>query len=97
MLAYMISFRLGNLISNDLQGLTVLMIQTAFYAATLPYFLKFVKKKFIYILRNVDNRTMNSILILSFLWFFLIVLINYSFVEGSTFFLALLITLIFIF
>ena len=97
MLAYMISFRLEFFISNDLPGLAVLMIQTVFYAVTLPYFLKFVKEKFIYILRNVDNRTMNSILILSFLWFFLIVLINYSFIEGSTFFLALLITLIFIF
>ena len=97
MLAYMISFRLGFFISNDMPGLAVLIIQTVFYAVTLPYFLKFVKEKFIYILRNVENRTMNSILILSFLWFFLIVLINYSFVEGSTFFLALLITLIFIF
>jgi diguanylate cyclase (GGDEF)-like protein len=94
MLAFSLSIRWGYLLSANRLSLSAFLFQTIFYAITIPFFLKFVRKKFIYVLSNIENSTMNSLLVLSLLWFFLVYLLNYTFVEGSSYLLESIIILV---
>ncbi|MCR3921427.1 MAG: GGDEF domain-containing protein [Firmicutes bacterium] len=95
MLTFSFAFRLGYMLPEAWFAVSVLLTQTFFYVITLPYFLTFVRDKFIYILHNVDRKSINSILVLSFLWLYFIIILNYAFVEGTTFLLELLLLFIF--
>ncbi|KUO49914.1 MAG: hypothetical protein APF76_01700 [Desulfitibacter sp. BRH_c19] len=93
MLTFSLSVRVGYFLQLDWMSLSVFLTQTIIYIITLPYFLKSVREKLTYILKNLDNKTIDTILGLSLLWFFLIILINYTFVAGTSFALELLIIL----
>lgn len=84
MFVFAFSFRVGQVFSSAHLWLFVLIIQTIVYAITLPHYSKFVNKIFIYILRNIDNKMINSLLVISLSWFFIIFLLNYSFAEGNS-------------
>ncbi len=84
MFAFLLSFRVGYFLPSAQLNFSVLLIQTIFYVVTLPYFMRFIRQKFIYILQNVEKQALNLLLLLSFLWFIFIVLLNYVFIEGST-------------
>jgi len=84
MFAFSFSVQIGYLFPSNWFAISVVITQTLFYAITLSSYIKFVNKKFIYILRNVENRMINSLLVISLSWFFIIFLLNYSFVEGSS-------------
>lgn len=73
---------------------STLIAQSIFFVVTLPYYIKFVKKFFSYIFENLEKQIINSILIISLSWFFLIFLVNYIFVEGSSVSLKFLILFI---
>ena len=81
---FSLSVQVGYLFPFEWFGLSVTIVQTLFYLITLPYYLKFVTKVFIYIFNNIEDRMINSLLLVSLSWFFLIFLVNYMFVEGSS-------------
>lgn len=56
---------------------TVLALQTVFYGATLPVFFRFIRNRFLYILRHLDGKNARALLRLSILWFLYSVLTNY--------------------
>lgn len=78
------SVQVGYLFPFRWLGLSVTIVQTLFYLISLPYYLKFVTKTFIYILNNIETRMKNSLLLISLSWFFTIFLVNYIFIEGSS-------------
>jgi len=84
MFMFAFSFRVGYLFPLEFLWLSVLIIQTLAFALTLPCYIKFVNKVFVYILKNIENNMINSLLVISLSWFFIIFLINYIFVEGSS-------------
>lgn len=84
MFAFSFSVQIGHLFSSDWFIISVLITQTLFNAITLSYYIKFVKEKLIYIISNIDNQMINSLLVISLSWFFIIFLLNYSFVNGSS-------------
>ncbi len=84
MFAFLLSLRVGYFLPPAQLNLSVLLTQTIFYVVTLPYFMRFIRQKFIYILQNVEKQALNILLLLSFLWFIFIVLLNYVFIEDST-------------
>lgn len=85
MFVFSFSVRVGYLFPLEFLSLAILIVQTLVYAMTFPHFKKFVNKIFIYILRNIENQMINSLLVISLSWFFLIFLLNYTFVEGNSF------------
>ncbi len=54
------------------------VIQTVLYGLTLFPFLKFIKERFLYIIKNADGKNSNTLLQLGLLWFVFVVLFNYS-------------------
>jgi len=64
--------------------LSILVIQTLTLAISLPHYIKGVNKIFLYILNNIEDKMINSLLAISLSWFFIIFLLNYIFVEGSS-------------
>jgi len=82
--AFSFSVRVGYLFPFEWFGLSVAIVQTLFYLITLPHYLKFVTKLFIYILHNIEQRMINSLLLISLSWFFIIFFLNYIFVEGNS-------------
>jgi diguanylate cyclase (GGDEF)-like protein len=94
--AFSFSVQVGYLFPSDWFIISVVITQTLFNAATLPYYIKFVKEKFIYILRNIDNRMINSLLVISLSWFFIIFLLNFSFAEGNSSLLRFILLIIII-
>ncbi len=83
LLAYSFSFRIGDYFGNEDNHLYIALgTQTLLIAVTFPFFLKLVKGRFMYILHNVDNLTMNLIVLLSLSFFILLAMGNYSSVRG---------------
>ena len=71
--------------------LSTSIFQTLFYIITLPFFIRFVKKTFIYIFKNIKRNMFNLLLVTSLSWFFIIFLLNYGFIEGFSYQLKFLI------
>jgi len=82
MFAYSFAVRAGYLFPLDQLALSIAIVQTLFFAITLPAYIKFIKKTFIYILMYIEKQMLNSLLVISLSWFFIIFLLNYGFVEG---------------
>ncbi|MBN2696744.1 MAG: GGDEF domain-containing protein [Bacilli bacterium] len=96
LLIFSFSFRIGELFGDDDTAVWLaLIIQTGFFGATIPLFLKIVKDKFLFILNNVDSKAMNLIVLLSFSFFCLIAIGNYSSVRGLNEFLSITILILF--
>lgn len=84
MLIFSMSMRIMMFFPSDTSNLVPLLIQTLLYACTLKSFLCFIKQQFINILRNVDSKTLNGLLFLSFFWFISCVLLNYVLVVHTS-------------
>jgi diguanylate cyclase (GGDEF)-like protein len=94
MLVLSFSFRIGNVFPNETSAFSQLIIQTIVYALTLHFFIIFVQNKFIGIIRMMGKTLINRTLVISVLWFFLVVFINYTWVMGSTLYSELFIILL---
>lgn len=53
-----------------------LIIQTLLYAVTLATFFRFIKERFLHIIKNADKKNSNTLLLLGLSWFVFIVLLN---------------------
>lgn len=80
---YSFSFRAGSLYPAENVGLAVVIVQTVFFVLTLPYYIKLVNNIFVNILKNINSKTLDSLLAISMSWFFIIFLANYIFADGS--------------
>lgn len=94
MLIFVLSFRIGYLFPENLIQPATLIFQTLIYIITFPILLGFIKSKFLFILKNVESQMLNTLLVLSLLWFFLLYFINYIFVEGYSLVPGLIIILL---
>jgi len=94
MFAFSLSFRIAYFLPTEWLGLSVVVIQTIFYLVTFLSFLKFVKRRFIYILENVEIKTLNLLLVLSLSSFFGSIFLNYTYVVEHSPTLELVVVLI---
>lgn len=83
MFSFSLSIQAGSFITGPQNRLFVVIFQTAFYLLTFPFFFKLIKNKLVYILQNVDDKTLNSLLKLSLSWFLFILFLNVSFTMGN--------------
>lgn len=93
-LVFSISVQAAYLFGGEWFMLSTLILQTTIYAATFPRFFRFVSEKFIYMIQNIGDRTINHLLILSLSMFFSCLLLNYYFVIGAPQVLKLIIILL---
>jgi diguanylate cyclase (GGDEF)-like protein len=84
MFAYSFSFRAAALYPTENIGLAVVVVQTIFFVLTLPYYIKLVNNIFVSILKNINKKTIDSLLAISLSWFFIIFLVNYVFCGGNS-------------
>ncbi|MGB5823545.1 MAG: GGDEF domain-containing protein [Proteocatella sp.] len=98
MFVFSLSIRLGYLFNEEWIDFSVVLFQTLFYIITLRRLLFFLKNKFVHLIQNIGDETLNLFLEISILWFITGVLINYTFVNvnGGTAILKLIDTLLFI-
>lgn len=94
MLVFAVSVQTAYLIPSAPILLSALVAQSIIYGVTLPGYIRFVDRIFIYIFRNVEEPMLNPLLAVSLSWFFIIFLLNYAFVEGATTVLKFLILLL---
>ncbi len=71
------------------------IVQIALHAATYSPFLKFMKRKFVFVLSNINKQTMNILFIISLLWFALLIMMNYSLTSGANNYLNILLFFMF--
>ncbi|NLA87674.1 MAG: GGDEF domain-containing protein [Clostridiales bacterium] len=79
MFAYSFSFRAASLYPTENLGLAVFIIQTILFILTLPYYNKLVNNIFVNILKNINAKTLDSLLAISLFWFIIIFLANLIF------------------
>ncbi len=94
MLVFVLSIRIGSLFPDGHMQTATLITQTITYLTTYPILLKFIKQKYLYILQNIEQDMMNTLLALSMLWFFLLYFVNYTFVEGYSLILGLIVIIL---
>jgi diguanylate cyclase (GGDEF)-like protein len=83
MFAYSFSFRAGSLYPTENIGLAVIIVQSVFLVVTLPYYIRLVNNIFVNILKNINDKTLDSLLAISLSWFFILFLANLIFAEGN--------------
>lgn len=81
MLAYSFSFRAGSLYPTENVGLAVVIVQSVFFIVTLPYYIRLVNNIFVSILKNINRKTLDSLLAISLSWFSILFLANLIFAE----------------
>jgi len=91
MTVFILSFRLGQLFPEEQVQFSTFIFQTIISIITFPLLIRFFKNKFRFILQNIENDMMNTLLSLSLLWFFLLYFINFLFVQGYSFVIGLII------
>ena len=91
MFSFALSVRIAYLFPLERLAISTLIIQTLFYGLTLPYYMKFVRKIYVYILMNLEKHMLNMLLAISVSWFFVIFILNYILVEGTSIIMELLI------
>lgn len=91
MTVFILSFRLGQLFPEEQVQFSTFIFQTIISIITFPFLIRFFKNKFRFILQNIENDMMNTLLSLSLLWFFLLYFINFLFVQGYFFVIGLII------
>lgn len=84
MCAFAVSVQVAYLIPSFPILLSAFVAQSIIYMVTLPSYIKFVNRVFIYIFRNIEEPMLNPLLAVSLSWFFMVFLLNYAFVEGAT-------------
>ena len=83
MLAYSFSYRAGSLYPTENVGLAAVVVQSVFFVVTLPYYIRLVNNIFVSILKNINSKTLDSLLAISLSWFFILFLSNLIF-AGDT-------------
>lgn len=94
MTVFILSLRLGQLFPEEQVQFSTLIFQTLISIITFPLLIRFFKNRFSFILQNIEDDMMNSLLSLSLLWFFLLYFINFLFVQGYSFVVGLIIILL---
>jgi diguanylate cyclase (GGDEF)-like protein len=77
-----LSVQISRLTGFDNYFVFALIIQTIIYSFTTPFVIKFVKNKFIYILKNIPYKMNKYLIILSLVEFFTILIINLYFPDN---------------
>ncbi len=94
MLIFVLSNQISLFFTNTNRMMTVFITQTILHVLTYYIFIRFMKIKFLYVLSNINSRRFNNFLLISILWFLLLLLINYSIISGYNLYLGLGIFLI---
>ncbi len=84
MMVFVISVHLANAFSLGSFAPRVLFIQSLLYLLTAFLFIRWVRKKFLYVLQNISKKTNLFLTHISFSWFFTIILINLAFVYPQS-------------
>ncbi|MEG0289918.1 MAG: GGDEF domain-containing protein [Erysipelotrichaceae bacterium] len=92
--ALLIGVRVASILSSDYFYLTLLIVQTIYFLLSWQMFNKFMKKKYVYILRRINKKASNVLLYFSILMFFFLDLINFVFADPSNEVLKLVIILL---
>lgn len=96
MFAFALSFHFVSMLQTDYADLLDVIVQTLLFAITLPYYRSFVNNILVGIIRNIDNKMINSLLAISLFWFLIIFLANYIFSEGHPYFLHYILLIVII-
>lgn len=88
MLVYALSIQLAGLFPQWNYRASFLVLQTMLYAFTVRPFFGFVTQKFIYIIKNADQKTKNLLFWLGVSWFLFAVFLNYTLVADPPSFAA---------
>ena len=83
MLIYALSVQLADFFPQENYFASLLAIQTVLYALTILPFFRFVTGKFMYILKNADQKTQKRLFRLAISWFLFTDLLNYIFVFDT--------------
>lgn len=94
MVIYSLALRVGLFFPLGWSIPVVFISQTILYLLTFLSLQKFFKDKFNYILQNIENRTMNLLLLVSISWFVLLFLKNYSYFENNSWLMEILVFLV---
>ena len=92
---YAIAVQISYLLPQEHFVRNIFLVQTAFHLFSFYFFVKFVKRTFLFIMHKLMKEMRNSLLVISMCWFFILFILNYIFVAGtSTILIFLLLTLI---
>ena len=78
MLLYVLSTQVSSLFPQWNYEISLLAVQTGLYALTIMPFFRFVTKKFMYIIKNADQKTKKLLLWLGVSWCLFTFLLNYT-------------------
>ena len=78
MLIYVLSAQVSSLFPQWSYNISLLAVQTGLYVLTIRPFSKFVTQKFLYILKNADQKTKKLLLWLGVSWCLFAILLNYT-------------------
>lgn len=94
LIVFAVSYRISNLVFTNTTEWSSLGIQTLLYLASLPYILKFMQQKMVFIIGNIKGKTQSVLIMLTFSLILLIYAIKYSFENGSNLFIEIMILLL---
>lgn len=80
MLIYALSVQFADLIPQWNHQTALLVIQTALYALTILPFFRLISGKFLYIIKNADQKTKKLLFLLGIFWFLFVALLYYTLV-----------------
>lgn len=81
MLLFSLSVHIAHLFPDEAFDLVAFIAQTGLYLLTLYPFLRFVRKRFLFILQNIPKPASKLLLAESLVWFLTMIVINYTFVQ----------------
>lgn len=81
MLLFSLSVHIAHLFPDEAFDLVAFISQTGLYLLTLYPFLRFVRKRFLFILQNIPKPASKLLLAESLVWFLTMIVINYTFVQ----------------
>ena len=88
MLTYALSIQIAGLVPQWNDWASLLLFQTALYILTARPFFRFLTQKFLFILKNADQKTKNLLFWLGISWFCFAVLLNYALVFDISLYTA---------
>ncbi len=94
MLLYALSIQIAGLLPQWNYRASLLVIQTVLYTLTIRPFFKFANKKFIYIIRNADQKTRNLLFWLGICWCLFISLLSYLRIYNTSSYAAKIINIL---
>ena len=95
MTVFALSVRIGYFFPKENFTMAAAAVQTGFYLVSLPFFLKFMKEKFTYLLENIGLHMKKILLGMALLCFLCSVLLNYVLIMESSNLLKLILVILF--